>query len=162
MKLIFLSGTGRLLLWWQERGTYTVKASKWAMDVWKRKSTVPITQCCGFIARLLAPHLEFLSELQVDVVHLWDWNIVIFSLLLVQHLVPDRDEKWRNKWIYYLLTFSLPPSTYTETHLCSLECLQACSLSAVLHYFLSNVHIFWQLVEWPKTQSSLPRVAIIP
>lgn len=37
------------------------------------------------------PHLKLLPELQVGVVHLRDRDIVILSLLLVQQLVPDRD-----------------------------------------------------------------------
>lgn len=41
---------------------------------------------------VIVPHLKLLSELQVDVVHLGDGNVVVLSLLLVQQLVPERGE----------------------------------------------------------------------
>lgn len=36
------------------------------------------------------PHLKLLPELQVDVIHLGNGNVVILSLFLVQQLVPER------------------------------------------------------------------------
>lgn len=112
------------------------------------------------------PHLKLLSELQVDVVHLGDGNVVIFSLLLVQQLVPERgkDEMEKSESTFYLIFFHHPwisssvfPRSNKTLHLCTtsiisrwfspFECLQVSSSAVPTRlYFLSNVHILWPLV----------------
>lgn len=51
-----------------------------------------LTNLQPWVDLALRPHLKLLPELQVDVVHLRDGNVVVLSLLLVQQLVPERDK----------------------------------------------------------------------
>lgn len=66
-----------------ERGMRFVKVSVY--------NTTCVIEC--YKSSLFCPHLKLLSELQVDVVHLGDGDVVILSLLLVQQLVPERGKK---------------------------------------------------------------------
>ncbi len=56
----------------------------------------------------LCPHLKLLPELQVDVVHLGNGNVVILSLLLVQQFVPMREKMEKGESVFLKLLF-LPP-----------------------------------------------------
>lgn len=79
---------------------------------------------------LLRPHLKLLPELQVDVVHLGDGNVVVLSLLLVQQLVPERDKNNVHYFFFMTLVFWRSalcqlsddlkhPVQYAEKHTCS-------------------------------------------
>lgn len=48
-----------------------------------------------------AAHLKLLSKLQIDIVHLGNRNIVVFSFLLVQQLVPKRVKKQKGNFFWF-------------------------------------------------------------
>lgn len=49
------------------------------------------------------PHLKLLPQLQVDVIHLRDGNVVVLPLLLAEQLIPGTLEKHREGASVYLL-----------------------------------------------------------
>lgn len=57
-----------------------------ASTLWRRRTAVNISA---------NTHLEFLSELLVPVILLWDGNIVVLALLLAQQLIPWRKSRER-------------------------------------------------------------------
>lgn len=81
------AGTCTRLPWWQERGTHFAKVSV------TKKATYTLTECYKFTTWVdlpLHPHLKLLPELQVDIIHLGNGNVVILALFLVQQLVPEK------------------------------------------------------------------------
>lgn len=78
------AGTRTRLPWWQEGGSRFAKLNV-TKKAYSRFSYVVTTR----YRLTLSPHLKLLSELQVDAVHLGNGNVVIFSLLLAQQLVPE-------------------------------------------------------------------------
>lgn len=68
-----------------------------ASTLWRRWTVVNISA---------NTHLEFLSELLIPVILLWDGNIVVLALLLAQQLIPWRKSRER----------PLLPSTHRTCH----------------------------------------------